>query len=376
MPRFSVPVISTLLVIASTVVNAGLFDQFRDSETGEFDASDWLLGHSGFLPVPIIISDPAIGYGGGLAAAFFHKPKGEDALDENGVPLITPSVSAVAAAYTENDSWFVGGGHLGVWKQDHIRYTGILGYADLNLNFFGKNQSENVSGADVEIKGTFIDQEFIFRLADSNWFLGGSYRLLNTDVSFNTGIDVPGIDRLDDGMTSSGISSIVKYDNRNNMYYPTEGQYFEFEALFNREALGSDDNFETYHGSGLFWWPIQSFIAGLRLDAKGAGGDIPFYEVPFIEMRGIPSMRYQGKVVTLAETELTWNINQRWAMLGFVGAGWAADSFSDLDQSYTIIAKGAGIRYQLAQKLGMWSGFDVAVGPEDTVFYIQAGHAW
>ena len=375
MNRFYITTISALLALTSTSATSGLFDKFRDSETGEFDVSDWVLDHQGILPVPIIISDPAVGYGVGLAGAFFHRDDGD--LDENGIPLTTPSVSAVAAAVTENDSWFAGGGHLGVWKNDHIRYTGILGYADLNLAFFAGNQEDDFTGLSFEIQGTFIDQEVLFRLGDSNWFLGGSYKYLSTDVTFLTGIDIPELDRFNLGsVRSSGLNGIIKYDNRNNLFSPTEGQFLSFEALFNREALGSDNDYEIYKAKGLFWWPIQSFIAGLRLDAKAADGNIPFYAIPFIEMRGIPSLRYQGEAVTVAETEWTWNINHRYAVLGFVGAGWAADSFGDLDQSDTIIAQGVGFRYQIASKLGLWSGFDVATGPEETVFYIQAGGAW
>ena len=128
------------------------------------------------------------------------------------------------AAYTANDSWFVGGGHLGVWKQDHIRYTGILGYADLNLKFFGKNQGDDFSGFGFDIQGTFLDQEIIFRVGDSNWFLGGSYRFLDANVAFLSGIDFPGADRFElGGARSSGISGIIKYDNRNNMFSPTQG---------------------------------------------------------------------------------------------------------------------------------------------------------
>jgi len=372
-----VPIIYILLVFSSSAVNAGLFDKLIDPTTGDFDASDYLLEHRGILPVPIIISDPAVGYGLGVAGAYFHRRKDGDDLDEDGVPLNTPSVSALAAAYTENDSWFVGGGHLGIWKDDHVRYTGVLGYADLNLTFYAGNQSDDFGGFDFEIQGTFIDQEVVFRIGESNWFLGGSYRYLNSDVAFLTGISVPGINRLDFGATSSGVSLLAEFDNRNNLFSPTEGQHFELEALFNLQALGSDNDFENYHAEALFWWPFSSFVAGLRLDGKTTSGDTPFYEVPFIEMRGIPSMRYQGETVGVVETELTWKVTPRWSVLGFVGAGWAADSASDLsDESDTIISKGVGFRYLIARKLGLWSGIDIASGPEDTVFYIQAGSAW
>ncbi len=116
-----------LTILAAVPAPAGDFDIFKDPEDGRFDADEWLLGRSGFLPVPIIITEPAVGYGLGMALAFFHGPR-----DGNGGP---PSVSAVAAGYTESTTWFVGGGHFGSWKDDTIRYTGGLGYADADLEF-------------------------------------------------------------------------------------------------------------------------------------------------------------------------------------------------------------------------------------------------
>jgi hypothetical protein len=46
---------------------------FTDPEDGAFDASEWLLDRKGFLPVPIIITEPAIGYGGGAVLLFFRE---------------------------------------------------------------------------------------------------------------------------------------------------------------------------------------------------------------------------------------------------------------------------------------------------------------
>ena len=40
-------------------------------------------------------------------------------------------------AYTENGTWFIGGAHMGVWKNDNIRYTGALAQASANLKFYG-----------------------------------------------------------------------------------------------------------------------------------------------------------------------------------------------------------------------------------------------
>jgi len=60
-----------------TVQAASFFEQFIDPHDNKFDASNWLLNKKGFLPVPIIITEPAVGYGAGVALLFFHPKKDE-----------------------------------------------------------------------------------------------------------------------------------------------------------------------------------------------------------------------------------------------------------------------------------------------------------
>ena len=54
-------------------------EKFTDKEDGSFDLSDYLLLHRGALPVPIVITEPAVGYGGGLALAYFSQSFAEQA---------------------------------------------------------------------------------------------------------------------------------------------------------------------------------------------------------------------------------------------------------------------------------------------------------
>jgi hypothetical protein len=69
----------------------------------------------------------------------------------------------------------------------------------------------------------------------------------------------------------------------------------------------------------------------------------------------------------VAEVEVRWNATPRWAIVAFLGTGHAEESAS---------AWGAGFRYLIARRLGIYMGVDVARGPEETAFYIQAGSAW
>ena len=67
------------LIIAATWSPGALSGWFTenliDPQDGMLDASDYLASARGFLPIPIIITEPAVGYGLGLAVAYFHAPK-------------------------------------------------------------------------------------------------------------------------------------------------------------------------------------------------------------------------------------------------------------------------------------------------------------
>ena len=124
-----------------------LWDRFKDPKDGKFDVSGWSEekeSTGGLLPVPIIISEPALG-GFGLGASLLYlREKGtyENVDSESGPQEKErpPSISGIGAAYTLNDSWFVGIGHVDNWINDSLRYSGGLGYTSLNLDFYGTGQ--------------------------------------------------------------------------------------------------------------------------------------------------------------------------------------------------------------------------------------------
>jgi hypothetical protein len=117
-------VVATSLAVMSFTVNAGwLSDNFIDPGDGYFDMRSWLGQKTGFLAVPIIITEPAVGYGGGLAAVFFHgKVLGRYSDDGR---LVPPSGNGVAAAGTENGSQIAGAFHFGVWNDDRHEIAGL-----------------------------------------------------------------------------------------------------------------------------------------------------------------------------------------------------------------------------------------------------------
>ena len=78
----------------------------------------------------------------------------------------------------------------------------------------------------------------------------------------------------------------------------------------------------------------------------------------------------------MTELELIYEINYRWEVNVFAGLGKASNEFSELQDSDSRVSKGFGFRYLVARRYGFNVGIDIAKGPEDSVFYIQAGSAW
>jgi hypothetical protein len=354
-------------------------DNLVDPTDGKLDASDYLASAKGFLPVPIIITEPAIGYGMGLAVAYFHVPK---ELDREQHPHVgPPSISIGFGAKTENGTYLYGGGHMGVWKDDHVRYMGALAKMNVNMAFYINGREGGIFndlGIDFNIDGSFLVQSVKFRLQESNWWLGTDYFYTTAENTFKLGeILPPTIPDPQFNFDLGALGIFVEYDGRNTIFTPTRGLSAKLAYSNFDDNWGSDYDYDKFKASLFHFTPFGDFSSlGLRLEAEAVNGDTPFFAYPFVSLRGIPAMRYQGEDVIVGEAEYLWGLTPRWSLVLFAGAGrtTSIDVFNERGQ--TVGAGGLGFRYRLARKQGLQAGVDVARGPEDTSIYLTVGNAW
>ena len=354
-------------------------DSMFDPEDGQFDASEYLASAKGFLPVPIIITEPAVGFGLGLAVAYFHAPKELD--PEEHSHHGPPSISIGFGAYTENDTYLYGGAHMGVWKDDHIRYTGAVAKVNINMAFYVDDRDENVldnTGIDFNINGSFLFQQAQFRLKESNWWLGANYVYVTADNTFGLGeILPPGLPDPQFSFDLAALGAFVLYDGRNTVFTPSKGLAAKLEYKNFGETWGGDFDYDNYKASLFHYTPFGDYSSlGLRLVGETVSGDIPYFSYPFVSLRGIPAMRYQGESALVAEAEYLWGVTPRWSMVFFGGVGKTTTINEFRGKGQTVGAGGLGFRYRLARKLGLQAGVDLARGPEDTSIYLTVGSAW
>ena len=364
---------------------------FTDPDTGDFDASNYLSkAPLGFLPVPTIITDPATGAGLALGAVFFHESEEQKQQRVGKGALLPPNVTIAGGGYTENGSWGTGIVQLGFWRDDTLRYRGYLIYPDLNLDFYSLPGTGDLPRPiELNIAGPFIDNSLMLRLPGSNLFTGP--RQVYRDVETGLASDLPAIlpervaDYLDaqlgNAVTTSGLGWAFEYDSTKNPFNPVQGYDIRANYMWYRDSLGSDVDYDAYQLTSLGYWKLGGqFHLGLRGDYQAVEADdpgsLPSYVPPGVSLRGVPSARYQGLRVFTAEMQLDYRINRRWKVGVFSGMARAADHFDELGSSDNIDTIGTGFRYLVARRYGFTMGIDVARGPEETAWYIQAGSTW
>lgn len=358
---------------ASLTGAASAEGKFTDAQDGMFDLSDMLLSHRGVLPVPSIVTEPAVGYGLGLGLLHFTMPKHDaDAPPDEVKSPAPPNITGIGGFATGTHSWGVGLMHFHTWDDDRIRYLGIVGKINLHLSYYG---SEGGSHA-YQLSGVAVVQQLLLRLGNSPWYVGPRYTFLDSNTRF--GPILPGglLDFKNEQRVAKG-GVVVDYDTRDNFFFPGKGTYAELEAEIARGGLGSSSNFQMETAKGYHWIPLApSWVLGIRADTGFSQGDIPFFAQPYVSLRGVSDAKFQDRNQLTGELELRWNVAPRWYVLGFGGAGKAYGNLHSLSDAPTAYGFGTGFRYLIARKLGLTMGIDIARGPGQNAFYVQIGSAW
>jgi Omp85 superfamily domain len=349
---------------------------FVDPADGAFDISQFLASRIGFMPVPILITEPAVGYGGGLGLMFLHDKLGQR--DEEGKHKGTPSISGVAGGYTESDTWFAGAGPVGSWFDDRMRYTGVVGAAHGNLDFFGTGGGPAGTGGErslpFQIDGFGLRQELLGLVPDTRLYLGLRYEYADTRTHFDSGVPLLDNQQLD--TQQAALALVAQVDTRDNILSPNRGANVRLVLSRYDEVFGGDSDYNRIDLDAPFWVPAgEKLVVGLHAQGSVSDDAAPFYSLPYVVLRGVPALRYQGTEVASFEAELRWNFAGRWSLVGFGGLGQAVNSSSDFGgESELICAGGGGFRYLISRVFGLQVGVDVARGPEETAVYVQIGN--
>jgi hypothetical protein len=348
--------------------------KFFDPKDGQLDLSALLEDPRGFLPVPLIVTEPAVGYGGGMVGMFLRPRK--EAGDEG---WARPDISAIGGFGTQNGTWGGLAGDSSLWLAGRLKTLVGGGTGRVNLDFFGLSADPSTIN-----EGVRYSLQFSGAIAQANWKLapkspwavGVRYVYADVDPTLR---DQPQFPNLANGIRVkiSAPTAIVEYDSRDNVFTPTRGIFSESSYMDSRTELGATDDFNRFEQVLMGWWPARDDVTlGARGDYARSSGGTPFFLRPYIQLRGVPVMRYQGDQMASAEFESRWQFYGRWSVVAFGGVGTTRTNRDGFFATQNVGSGGFGFRYLLASKFGLHAGIDVAHSPGTTAFYIQVGNAW
>jgi hypothetical protein len=354
----------------ATDTRPGIAPDIREDETR------LKLQRGDFVAVPIPISNPTLGSGLVAGAAYFY-PQSEEQKKKQ-----PASVTGAAALYTSNDSRAFAVVQQNYWRDDQWRFTGVAGAADLRLSLLTSEDSSGVQSLDWRIDGAFFFAKLARRLR-GDWYGGLLTRVVDADQSIEAATLATVLPssptNFDTGIStrSVGLGTYVEYDERDNPYNSSSGQYFKVDALFNDEAIGSNKTYQSYSAAYRYYHTLTDSLV-LAWEAQGCkrGGTAPLWDACTVKLRGFSATDYLGKVSASTQVEARWQLNERWGMVGFVGTGYVGGSFNGIREHEPIPSYGAGLRFMVLKAKRINLRVDYAWSTDSDAVHVSVGEAF
>ena len=290
------------------------------------------------------------------------------------------------------------------FKNDKFRIFGQFSYKNTQENFYGVGYSTNKhyersdSTSQYRYSGIQINPWFLFRIKETDWFIGPQIDLNYDKISNPAKHLVEQEDYKNAGGTengyenfSSGLGFLITYDTRDIPANPYKGLYFDIRGLLYQKWLGSDTDFyrfeldyRQYKSLGerkVLAWTVQTknvFGKNIPLNKYVLSG------TPF-DLRGYYMGQYRDKSshIALVEYRQMFNTDQsNWLKriihhLGFVawgGAGFMGPNPGKIEG--VLPNAGLGLRIEVQPRMNVRLDFGRNFINKQNLFYFNMTEAF
>ncbi len=340
----------------------GLAPDIREDDT------QFKVQRGNFVVVPIPVANPTFGDGlVGAAAYFYPQTEAEKAIQP-------ASVTALGGFYASNHSQAVALTQQNYWR-GKWRFTGTVAAADLRLSLLADDGTTTGQGLDWRIHGNLVFAKLARRLK-GDWYGGAQMRVIDADQSLELPSQ-PGL--LDTGskITSSGVGIYFEYDTRDLPINSYSGRYLKVDALFNDESIGSDATYQNYSAAFRSYHKMSGPIV-LAWEVQGCNreGAAPLWDACTVMLRGFSATDYLAKSSASAQAEARWQLNRRWGLVGFGGAGYVGGSFNGIREREAIPSYGVGIRFSVLPAKRINLRIDYAESTNSSAIHVSVGETF
>lgn len=290
------------------------------------------------------------------------------------------------------------------FKDDRFRIFGQFTYKNTQENFYGigyntnKNYTRSDTTSQYRYSGIQINPWFLFRIKDTDFFIGPQIDLNYDKISNPAEYLVKQSDYKKAGGNangyknfSSGIGFLLTYDTRDIPANPYQGIYLDFRGLIYQKWLGSDNNFYRFELDYRQYKTVgKRKVLAWTLQTKNVfGNNIPLNKyilsgTPF-DLRGYYMGQYRDKSshIALAEYRQMFNTDkENWIKkiinhLGFVawgGVGFMGPSPQKIEG--VLPNAGLGLRIEVQPRMNVRLDFGRNFINQQNLFYFNMTEAF
>lgn len=327
---------------------------------------------------PITYFTPETSWSLGAVGLFAFRLKGE--ADES-----RPSQISLAGAYTLNKQILLFIPFRVFLKQEKFYNYGEIGYYRYNYFYSGIGNDINPAEEEIfDVNFPRIKLNALMRVYPKT-YVGFRYWYDGYDIvgTKENGLLETNKPRGVEGGNVSGIGPMAVFDNRDNVFTPSNGYFIEAASLFAFKGIGSDFNFSKFSLDIRKFIPFgkeKRSVLGLNAYSEFTSGDIPFFQLSFLgggkKMRGYLEGRYRDKHYAMFQAEYRFPLFWRLGGVAFASTGGVAPQVGEVFNNLRI-AYGGGIRFLLNKNEGVNIRIDYGIGAKgNSGFYLTIGEAF
>jgi outer membrane protein assembly factor BamA len=360
-------IISVYLIVSLIIINWGII-YAQEEDSSNANGVSW-------FPIPFAFYTPEtrLAFGAMVITAF----KLSESVNRS------PSSVTALGFYTLNKQYDFSLSPEIYFNSDKFLAASDLNYAKVIAKYYGiGNDTEEIDEPDYEARNSLIFLKFQTEILHY-LRLGVVFELRNFDVvdARENPYLLSGTVIGSEGGLTSGVGLVLTFDSRNNIFYPTNGGYYEFATAVFSGTIGSDYNYTKTFIDLRRYLEINNIqVLAVQLLYNFVTVSAPFYDMPLLGgdeiMRGYFRGRYRDNHYVAAQLEYRIRVWWRFGLVGFIGAGDVADNISKFEMSKFKYSVGAGLRFRIDEN-ELWDlRVDVGFGKESNGFYFQYNQAF
>lgn len=297
-------------------------------------------------------------------------------------PECKPSNISFLAFYTLNKQFSVSFEPSLYIKDNKYIISGSVSHAKWPDDFYGFGTSSSKDDSEEYTTRTTGGSFGIQREGVRGLYLGAGYEIFHSkflEKEPNGLLAAGGITGSKTGyMSGFGVS--VNWDGRDNIFYPTGGEFIIVEGRFYGKGLGSDYSFERYSLDIRKYYSFSDKqVIAFQAIGDFIDGDAPFGSLPQIGavIRGyLPALYIEKELIAIQAEYRHLPLWRRFGFTLFVGTGTVANKFSDFGSSRFKFAAGIGFRYLFVESEKVNIRIDYGVGDDSAELYLSVGEAF